>query len=120
MTNTVYRIKDSSDQLLKNHFTMNTEIVFVILLCESVSIFVSLIMTYLWNNMGLSNFPICQSTYLVVCSSGGVPATSVLGSEVVLSTVTPADPGDPAGDVAAVWGKNRLILRKTQSLLFWP
>lgn len=43
------------------------------------------------------------STYLVVCSSGGVPATSVLGSEGALSTVTPEDPGDPAGDVAAVW-----------------
>lgn len=46
-----------------------------------------------------------QSTYLVVCSSGGVTATSALGSEAVLSTVTPADPGDPAGDVAAVWGQ---------------
>lgn len=43
-----------------------------------------------------------NSAYLVVCSSGGVPATSVLGSEVVLSTVVPADPGDPAGEVAAV------------------
>lgn len=52
---------------------------------------------------GLNNFPIYQSTYLVICSSGGVPATSALGSEVVLSTVTPAD---PAGDVAAVWGQN--------------
>lgn len=58
------------------------------------------------------------STYLLVCSSGGVPATSVLGSEVVLSTVTPAEPGDPAGDVAAVWGQNSLIAPTTQNLLF--
>lgn len=48
-----------------------------------------------------------QSTYLVVCSSVGVPATSALGSEVALSTVTPADPGDPAGDVAAGWGQDK-------------
>lgn len=38
---------------------------------------------------------------LDVCSSGGVPAASVLGSEAALSTVVPDDAGDPAGDVAA-------------------
>lgn len=51
---------------------------------------------------GSLRFSTRNSAYLVVCSSGGVPATSVLGSEVVLSTVVPADPGDPAGEVAAV------------------
>lgn len=51
---------------------------------------------------GSRRFSTRNSAYLVVCSSGGVPATSVLGSEVVLSTVAPADPGDPAGEVAAV------------------
>lgn len=68
----------------------------------------------------MSKFPNYQSTYLGVCSSGGVPATSVLGSEVVFSTVTPADPGDPAGDVAAVWGQKSLTARTTQNLKFWP
>lgn len=58
-----------------------------------------------------------RQTYLAVCSSGGVPGTSVQGSGVVLSTVTLADPGDPAGDVAAVWGKDSLMVQ-TQNLLF--
>lgn len=49
--------------------------------------------------------PIRQSAYLGVLSSGGAPTTSVLGSEIALSTGAPADPGDPAGDVAAVWGQ---------------
>lgn len=40
-----------------------------------------------------------QSAYLVICSSGGVPATSALGSEAVLSAGTPAD---AVGEVAAV------------------
>lgn len=66
----------------------------------------------------LSSHTSCQSTYLLVCSSGGVPATSVLGSEVVLSTFTPADPGDPAGDVAAVCRKRQSDT--TSNLLFRP
>lgn len=46
------------------------------------------------------NFP--HSVYLFICSSAGVPTTSVLDSEVAPSTVTAADPGEPTGDVAAV------------------
>lgn len=42
-----------------------------------------------------------QSAYLLICSSGGIPATSALGSEAVLSTGTPAD---AVGEVAAVEG----------------
>lgn len=41
-----------------------------------------------------------MSAYLDVLSSGGV-TPSVLGSDVVLSTDTPAAPGDPTGDEAA-------------------
>lgn len=40
-----------------------------------------------------------MSAYLDVLSSGGV-TPSVLGSDVVLSTDTPAAPGDPTGDEA--------------------
>lgn len=47
------------------------------------------------------------SVYLVCCSSGGVPVTSVMSSAVVTSTLTPADPGGPDGDVAAVRQKKR-------------
>lgn len=43
----------------------------------------------------------CQSAYLLICSSGGVPATSALGSEGVLSAGTPAD---AVGEIAAVGG----------------
>lgn len=49
---------------------------------------------------------LCRLIYLLVCSSGGVPtafSVSVLGSEGVLSTFTPADPDDPVGDVAPMW-----------------
>lgn len=45
------------------------------------------------------NFP--HSVYLLICSSAGVPTTSVLDSEGAPSTVTAADPGEPTGDVAA-------------------
>lgn len=44
----------------------------------------------------------CKTAYLVVCSSGGVPAASALGSEVVLSTGAPAD---AVGEVAAAGGQ---------------
>lgn len=52
--------------------------------------------------MGMIIFLSCHSAYLVVCSSLGGPVASVLSSDVVLSAVAPADPGDPDGDVAAV------------------
>ncbi|TNN46605.1 hypothetical protein EYF80_043192 [Liparis tanakae] len=67
-----------------------------------------------WEMLMAGSFP-----YLAVCSSGGAPATSVLGSEVVLSTVTPPDdPGDPAGDAAAVWGQNSPIAPTNHNLSF--
>lgn len=65
----------------------------------------------------LIKFHMYQSTYLAVCSSGGVPATSVLGSEGALSTVTLADPGDPTGDVAAVWEQSSLIATSSTELV---
>lgn len=126
MTNTMYKMTppfNLFDHLLKNtsHWTQN--IVFIMLLDKwhQNQHWITLLWYFrsLWNSTGLNNFPINQSTYLVVCSSGGVPATSALGSEVVLSTVTPADPGDPAGDVAAVWEQNSPIAQPIQNLLFW-
>lgn len=66
----------------------------------------------------------CKTAYLVICSSGGVPATSTLGSEFVLSTGAPAD---AVGEVAAAGGQTKeekavlitsLISHMSQSLTF--